>query len=332
VTVACGRVASTHAWDVHDSSMQRIDPRLPLLWRTPSEIQLGFASPSAVLSNLTPAEEYVVSALHSGVSDVSLRALAAQRGMTDDQLSGLLALIGPALEPPAGEALPQVALEGGGLGAARIAHTLRDADFSLVDPTELIGRADSARNSGTSRADITKPIAIVVATMALAPERCGRWLRRGVRHLPVVWLDTHVQVGPLIEPGRTACWHCIELARCDEDSARRALVTQVAGRPAATETNRITQEVALRIARWLDGSDAPESGDALVCQVSSGRWRRMATTPHAACSCHTPRGNETALALVDDPNPTPTTTGEVAPPRASEQRTTTGAPRLPRRW
>ena len=274
----------------------------------------------------------MVSALHSGVSDVSLRALAAQRGMTDDQLSGLLALIGPALEPPAGEALPQVALEGGGLGAARIAHTLRDADFSLVDPTELIGRADSARNSGTSRADITKPIAIVVATMALAPERCGRWLRRGVRHLPVVWLDTHVQVGPLIEPGRTACWHCIELARCDEDSARRALVTQVAGRPAATETNRITQEVALRIARWLDGSDAPESGDALVCQVSSGRWRRMATTPHAACSCHTPRGNETALALVDDPNPTPTTTGEVAPPRASEQRTTTGAPRLPRRW
>jgi bacteriocin biosynthesis cyclodehydratase domain-containing protein len=296
--------------------MQRIDPRLPLLWRTPSEIQLGFASPRAVLVGLTPAEEYVVSALHSGVSDVSLRALGAQRGMTHEQLSGLVERVGPALEPPAGEALPQVALEGSGLGAARIAHTLTDAGFTLVAPTDLIGAADGARPSSTSRAGATKSIAVIVATMVLAPERCGRWLRRSVRHLPVVWLDTQVHVGPLIEPGRTACWHCIELARCDADPARRALVTQVAGRPAATETNRITQEVALRVARWLDGSDAPESGSALVCEVSSGRWRRMATTPHAACSCHTPRGNESARALVDDPNPTPTTTGEVAPPRA----------------
>ena len=296
--------------------MQRIDPRLPLLWRTPSEIQIGFASPRAVLVDLSPAEEYVVSALHSGVSDVSLRALGAQRGMSDEQLSDLLARVGPALEPPAGEALPQVALEGSGLGAARIAHTLTDAAFTLVAPTDLTGHSDGTRQSSTSRADMTKPIVIVVATMVLAPERCGRWLRRGVRHLPVVWLDTAVHVGPLIEPGRTACWHCIELARCDENSARRALVTQAAGRPAATETNRITQEVALRVARWLDGSDAPEPGNALVCEVSSGRWRRMATTPHAACSCHTPRGNENARALCDDPNPTPTTTGEVAPPRA----------------
>ncbi len=296
--------------------MKRIDPRLPLLWRTPSEIQLGFASPRAVLSDLTPAEEYVVSALHSGVSDVSLRALGAQRGMTDEQLSGLVERVGPALEPPASQALPQVALEGSGLGAARLAHTLTDAGFTLVAPTDLIGATDGARPSSTSRAGATKSIAVIVATMVLAPEPCGRWLRRGVRHLPVVWLDTQVHVGPLIEPGRTACWHCIELARCDADPARRALVTQVAGRPAATETNRITQEVALRVARWLDGSDAPESGSALVCDVSSGRWLRMATTPHAACSCHTPRGNENALALVDDPNPTPTTTGEVAPPRA----------------
>jgi bacteriocin biosynthesis cyclodehydratase domain-containing protein len=305
--------------------MKRIDPRLPLLWRTPSEIQLGFASPPAVLSDLTPAEEYVVSALHSGVSDVSLRALGTQRGMSDAQLSDLLARVAPALEPPGGVALPRVAVEGSGLGAARIAHTLADAGFSMIGAPAL--RGDTGIDTGTggdtggdSRsprrdADAMPAIAIVVATMVLAPERCGRWLRRSVRHLPVVWLDTEVHVGPLIEPGSTACWHCIELTRCEVDEARRALVTQAAGRPAATETNRTTQEVALRVARWLDGSDVPEPGRALIFQVSSGRWRPMATTPHAACSCHTPRGNETAFALVDGPNPTPTTTGEVAPPR-----------------
>ena len=295
--------------------MQRIDPRLPLLWRTPSEIQVGFASPRAVLSDLTAAEEYVVSALHSGVSDVSLRALGAQRGMSDAQMSHLLARIAPALECPGTVTLPHVAVDGGGLGAARIAHTLTDAAFTVVGATELMDHANSDRPSSPHPADATPSIAIVVATMVLAPERCGRWLRRGVRHLPVVWLDTEVHVGPLIVPGRTACWHCIELARCDVDTARRALVTQVAGRPAAGETNRTTQEVALRVARWLDMSDAPEQGTALIFQVSSGRWRPMATTPHAACSCHTPRGNETALALVDGRNPKPTTTGEVAPGR-----------------
>jgi bacteriocin biosynthesis cyclodehydratase domain-containing protein len=295
--------------------MQRIDPRLPLLWRTPSEIQVGFASPRAVLADLTPAEEYVVSALHSGVSDVSLRALGKQRGMSDAQLSHLLARIAPALEPPGRASLPNVAVEGGGLGAARIAHTLTEACFTVVGATELLGHANRQRGSSTEHADATHSISIVVATMVLAPDRCGRWLRRGVRHLPVVWLDTEVHVGPLIDPGRTACWHCIELARCDVDSSRRALVTQVAGRPAAAETNRTTQEVALRVARWLDGSDAPAPGTALILQVSSGRWRPMATTPHAACSCHTPRGNETALALVDDQIPKPTTTGADVPAR-----------------
>ena len=295
--------------------MQRIDPRLPLLWRTPSEIQIGFAAPRAVLVDLTPAEEYVVSALHSGVSDVSLRALGAQRGMSDAELSNLVARIAPALEPPGRVTLPQVAVEGGGLGAARIAHTLTEAAFTVVGAKGLLDGADHHTPSSPLPTDGTHLIAIVVAAMVLAPERCGRWLRRGVRHLPVVWLDTEVHVGPLIDPGRTACWHCIELARCDVDAARRALVTQVAGRPAASETNRTTQEVALRVARWIDGSDAPEPGTALSLQVSSGRWHPMATTPHAACSCHTPRGNESASALVDDQIPRPTTTGADAPGR-----------------
>lgn len=296
--------------------MQRIDARLPLLWRTPTDIQLGFAEPRAILTHLTPAEEYVVSALHSGVSDVSLRALGAQRGMSEAELSALLRRIGPALEPARADVLPRVAVEGRGLGAARINHTMKDAGFPLVAAADLVNITEGTNSPPTPNGDVTLSIALVVATMALSPERCGRWLRRNFRHVPVVWLDTEVHVGPLIDPGRTACWHCIELARCDEDPARRALVTQVAGRPAATETNRITQEVALRVARWLDGSDAPETGTALVFHAASGRWRRQVTTPHAACSCHTPRGNGIASLPVDDPHPTPTTTDGGAPGHA----------------
>lgn len=294
--------------------MQRIDARLPLLWRTPTEIQLGFAEPRAIVSNLTPAEEYVLSALHSGVSDVSLRALGAQRGMSDAELAELLTRIGPALESPRGDSRPHVAVDGSGLGTARLAHTMTEAGFALIAATDVADDAERAHLTTTSPGDAMSPAVIVVATMVLAPDRCGRWLRRGVRHLPVVWLDTEVHVGPLIDPGRTACWHCIELSRCDADPARRALVTQVAGRPAATETNRITQEVALRVARWLDGSDAPAEETALVFRASSGRWRSEVTKPHAACSCHTPQGNATADARDDAPLPTRPTRGSASPP------------------
>jgi len=296
--------------------MKRIDGRLPLLWRTPTDIQLGFAEPRAILTDLTPAQEYVVSALHAGVSDHSLRALGAQRGMSDHDLSALLTLVGPALESSRGAVRPDVAVDGAGLGAARIAHTMAEASFNVIPAGVLEIDTERTPLSATEPGEETTPVAVVVATMVLAPERCGRWLRRGVRHLPVVWLDTEVYVGPLIEPGITACWHCIEMARCDVDPARRALVTQVAGRPAATETNLITQEVALRVARWLDASDAPLGGTALVFRASTGRWRREATTPHAGCSCHTPRGNENATSRADVPLPRRTTRGEVARPRA----------------
>ena len=299
--------------------MHRIDPRLPLLWRTPTEIQIGFARPVAVLTDLTAAQEYVVAALHSGVSDVSLRALASQRGMPATDVSDLLERLRPALESATDVSSLRdrvwVAVDGKGLGAARIAHTLADTSltrslFASATVAELLAEAPTHEESRSS----ASAVVVVVATMALPPERCGPWLRRGVRHLPVVWLDTAVHVGPLIDPGRTACWHCVELARCDADAARRALVTQVAGRPAATETNLITQDVALRVARWLDGTDAPEPGIALVYEAASARWRQETTSPHEACSCHTPQGNATAVARDGVPLPTRPTRGAAAPP------------------
>ena len=310
--------------------MHRIDPRLPLLWRTPTEIQIGFAHPVAVLTDLTDAQEYVVAALHSGVSDVSLRALAAQRGMSSIDVSQLLEHLEPALESPldSPSRSPRlaVAVDGTGLGAARIAHTLADSSLAnrplphasatrtslgVVPVADLM----TATPQTVSPTDSVSAVVVVVATMALPPERCGLWLRRGVRHLPVVWLDSAVHVGPLIDPGRTACWHCVELTRCDADVARRALVTQVAGRPAASESTLITQEVALRVARWLDGTDMPEPGTALVYETASGRWHRETTSPHEACSCRTPRGNANAVAPADDPLPTPPTRDGVVPPR-----------------
>lgn len=309
--------------------MHRIDPRLPLLWRSPYEIQIGFAHPVAVLTNLSAAQEYVVAALHAGVSDVSLRALATQRGMSATDVAELLQRLTPALEsaqePPGRTDPTSVAVDGTGLGAARIAHTL--ADSSLANPSLTHSSVTRSSLTALAVADLmaaasqpappsesASAVVVVVATMALPTERCGLWLRRGVRHLPVVWLDTAVHVGPLIDPGNTACWHCVELTRCDADAARRALVTQVAGRPAATETNLITQDVALRVARWLDGTDTPEAGIALIYNAASGRWHREMTSPHEACSCRTPRGNANAVAPDDDPIPKPPTKGGAAHP------------------
>ena len=282
--------------------MHRIDRRLPLLWRTPTDVQVGFAVPVVILSDLSPAHEYLLSALHSGVSDVSLRALGAQRGLSDADVTAFLHRLEPCLE----KALPTltaIAIDGTGLGAARLSHVFTEHGFDVVPAHEL-----AQPKPGTARNPVG-PIALVVATMAMPAARCGLWLRRDIPHIPVLWLDTEVRIGPLITPGQTACWHCMELARCEQDPAYQAMVTQVAGKPAASETLRLATEVGVRLSRWLDGSDAPPAGTALKLCVATGRWHPTQTTPHEACSCHTPRGNAMPDERVDAPFPTQPTRG-----------------------
>lgn len=251
--------------------MRRIDPRLPILWRDPHTIQIGFAKPLVRLDNVTPNDERLIAGLHAGMSEVTWRASAAQLGVRPSERDALLEAVAPALE---GEPMTPVTvlLSGRGLGAQWLGYTFREAGHSVATP-----------------ATWSDAVSIIIESesMALSPAALGRHLRRDIKHLPVVWLDTAVEVGPLVIPGQTACWHCVETTRCDNDPSRRALLSQVVDRPAASECHPAIQEVATRVLRWVDGSNVPPHGTMLTLATNSGRWSGARFSPCEECSCRT---------------------------------------------
>ena len=258
--------------------MLRINPRLPLLWRTPHEIQIVFASAAATIRNVSEQDERLITTLHDGVSAVTLSATAQHLGVRTEEVAALLEILAPALESPS-EPRQRVMVSGTGRGADWLSFTLREAG-------QDVSENETAKNP--------PDLVVVSASMVAHPLDIATWLQRDVPHLIVTWMDTAVDVGPLVVPGVTACWYCVELTRAERDNARRALLTQVSGRPAAAETLPTCLDVSALVARWVSGDIRPAAGVVQRCDARTGKWSTETFTPHEACSCRTPQGNVTA--------------------------------------
>jgi bacteriocin biosynthesis cyclodehydratase domain-containing protein len=237
---------------------------VPLIWRSPTGIQLGAARPLAVLDDVTPAHERLLAALETGISETGFAMMARAAGTDAERL---LDRIAPALEAPA-RPPRRVTVYGEG-----------DLAQELV---RQLGRSDDPE------------LVLLVAAWVLAPAEHGSWLRRDVPHLPVVVGD-RIAVGPLVRPGETACLHCVGLARRDADPAWPAIATQLHGRPAPALTRTAIAEAAAFVARRLDVDDvAPGTSwelDPRDGSVSVARWER-----HPECSCAAPPGTDWARA------------------------------------
>jgi len=245
----------------------RIDPSLPVLWRSPSSLQLGVAG-RVVMEEVSPAAERIVAALAIGTSETGIRMIARGAGMPPAELDALLARLGPALEQrPA--PLPGVAVTGRGPVAEEVARQLEDAGVR----TGLRQGPD---------------IVILVADHVVAPEDHGRWLRRDVAHLPLVVGAERVEAGPLVVPGDGPCLHCAQLARTEADPAWPAMAAQLL-RLAPVEPGRTVQveAAALAVRRVLGAGAPPQGGDGLLqrLRVSDGTVSALRIAPHPECLC-----------------------------------------------
>jgi bacteriocin biosynthesis cyclodehydratase domain-containing protein len=278
----------------------RLDPHLPLVWRTPDSLQLGVDRPPVVLTAVSRLDERLLAALVQGVSRGGLDMIAAAEGATPAQVAQLLDLLRPALLPPrehgqaADDLLPRsarrgpVAVVGGGPTAERVADALGRAGHDV----RMRRLADEA--------DPDASLAVLVAHFAIAPAVYGRWAREDVPHLPVVVGDRHAVVGPLVEPGRTACCYCLDLHRRDADPAWPAIATQLLGRDSGSEAGLVPAELAALAARPADrlvttGENALATHQA-VLDVRTGRVTRRASRPHPLCACRALPGTATAPA------------------------------------
>jgi len=250
---------------------------VPLVWRSPSSIQVGVDDPTIVLEDVTPGVERLIAALRAGISSSGWTMLGRDAGVPAGDARTLLDRLGPVLTPEGGEASAPfgagVLVTGEGPLASGIADLLRERGL-LAPP------------------DREQPeLAVLVADWVLPPDAAARWLRRDVPHLPVIVSDRSIAIGPFVEPGRGPCVHCLQLARRDADPAWPAIAAQLWGRPAPHHSRLAVQAAAGHaarrlIARLTDGPGTIGRGWRLC--GDGGTVSAWTAWVHPACSCAAP--------------------------------------------
>ena len=294
----------------HSTMVLRIDPRLPLVWRSPSSLQLGVDAPPVTLVDVSEAQERMISALVAGISRPGLVMLAAAAGAGADEADRLLQLVKPALlDSFAPAPKPRtVVIAGRGRAVERLADSLAS---NGVEP-RLVGGDLAAAASA-------RDVAVVVGHFVLDPAFHGLWLRRDLPHLPIVFGDTGAHVGPVVEPGHGPCLHCLERWHTDADPCWPAMASQLLGRRSAADAGIVAGEVAaiaarIVIARLAGGPAATAVSvrlDAETGATAPTPWRQ-----HPECGCAALPGTGTADAASTASAPPRRMTGAAAPAHA----------------
>jgi hypothetical protein len=246
----------------------KLDPAIPLVWRSPSAVQFGIDVAVAIVEPVSSGQERLLAALATGVSRSGYDMLARQARVAPADAEALLAAVGPVLRDPAADPVPRVAV----LGATPLADEIR----------ELLG-ADGSSDPETAQ------LVVLCADWVLTPSDHGAWLSRDRPHLPVIRGDRGTTIGPFVEPDSGPCLYCVHLAHVDADPAYPAIVSQLWGR-AAPELERLALVEAAtvtvrRIRAWRPPSATAVSWrvEAATGRVTPTEWRR-----HPGCLCAAP--------------------------------------------
>jgi hypothetical protein len=272
----------------------RIDPNLPLVWRSPNELQLGATQARVVLTDPGELETGLIAALRHGAGITALQAIGAGLGGSPETVSRLLETLAPAFETAAGHpdasavdphgARPLVALDADDTIGEQLAANLAMLGYETAV-------AADAPVDGVA-------LAVIAAPWVIAPARHLPWLRRDVPHLAVVFDDTGARIGPLVEPGLGACLRCLDLARRDADAAWPVVAAQLSGRPVGTRTARTVHDTAAFAASVVDDRLAhgiTALANASITLAGPGAFpQRRGHRPHPECGCRAPGGSVTA--------------------------------------
>jgi hypothetical protein len=266
-----------------DRASLRLDTSIPRVWRSPDELQFGVDVPLLTLEHVTTVQERLIAALDGGVTMQGLEMLARRAKAKPTEAADLVRTLQPvlggvAVVPPANL---RIHVTGEDHAAALIAHLLR---LSGAEPVTCAAGERTAPD-----------VVVLVSDYVITPERAGRWMRRDIPHLPVVFGERRVRIGPLITPGKGPCVRCLHLAATDADAAWPAIATQLSGRSAPSHGPRLDLDAAMVAVAALLGlagvCEPPDVFHSVTLSVD-GRRTRSVHRRHPRCGCATLPGNE----------------------------------------
>ncbi|WP_033290329.1 ThiF family adenylyltransferase [Amycolatopsis jejuensis] len=232
----------------------------------------------------------------------SLRARHYQPALTDRRRQSLIAIQGNGRIAVAVAVL--LATAGVGHLDIRAAGTVTEADLgSGLTPTEL-GQprqrairtvvARVAPEVSTARNQRRVPdLVLLTDTLVPPPEEVAELVDAGISHLPARVCEGTGVVGPLVEPGRSACLRCCDLHRTDEDSSWPRIATQLVGRVPRPDLGAVQACAALAVAQAMrvfspSETRPPAWNTTLEIDSYDGELRRQIWEPHPDCGCGAP--------------------------------------------
>jgi len=136
---------------------------------------------------------------------------------------------------------------------------------------------------------------LAVLTTAVDAAEVAALMRGRVPHLAVRAEEAIGIVGPLVQPGRSACLRCVDLSKAARDPAWPKVLAQAAPTgstfPAACDTVLAAATAALAAAQALAVIDncgaqpPPAANGTLELVLPDWQWRRRTWPPSPACTC-----------------------------------------------
>ncbi len=281
------------------TTLTRLDPALPLVWRDATTLQVG-DDPAIRVAVSAPWVERLLSRMRRGFRRSAFDVIAHRAGAPREEARRLLALVEPALQEE--PVLPRVArVVSLGLTdlrtEARLCEVLTDEGVPLA----------------TSETPIAAAVAVVLVPGAAAAVQFAPFLRTDAPHLPIAVEPARITVGPLVRPGRTPCLSCRDAEDTACDPAWPLIHGQLVGRDPGRITLARVAAAGAVAARLLAAADPARS--ARINADGGTAWRSVRF--HAECLCRgpsspSPPGTATAPARRAPPT-APTTAPACAP-------------------
>jgi bacteriocin biosynthesis cyclodehydratase domain-containing protein len=180
-------------------------------------------------------------------------------------------------------------------GIGQVVSTGMAVPGAVKPPGEMPGPAGKTAAPRPRANRVRRPELVILADY----QRRGlpaALVREGITHLLVYAGEAIGVVGPLVEPGRSACLRCLDLARAGRDPAWPLILAQLARQaadpPACDTVLAVTvaaQAAAQALAHVDRGAAAPVRNGTLELVLPDWQWRRRTWEPHHRCECGTRR-------------------------------------------
>lgn len=285
------------------TTLTRIDPARPLLWRDADTVQFGLDGQPGEEDQLRvlldqPWVEPLLQAMRNGFRRNAFDVVAHGVGAPREAARDLLRMLEPLLVTDLPSS-PPIWIESIGVDDSRVESRM---EIALIDE----GLATAPRAAAGS-------VGVILVRGAASAHQLAGYLRDDLAHVPVAFEPGATAVGPLILPGATPCLTCRDEHERDRDPAWPRLHAQLIGASSGRITSARIAEAAGLVARLFGEPDhAKRTKSVRVTPDGRRAWREEAF--HEECRCReqsfrSPRESATPDARRALPNATTTVPG-----------------------